>query len=121
MVLRASGLRYEKDKKQDKEPNTSVRLQLGEQKDETRVIRSAHDPVFNEYFEFFVKDLNRQRIDISVKGKDSFFSESVGSVQLPMINVAAGQFLQSWVKCRPMINVAAGQFLQSWVKCDLLP
>ena len=24
--------------------------------------------MFNEYFEFFVKDLNRQRIDISVKG-----------------------------------------------------
>ena len=67
MVLRAAGLRYEKERKKDVEPNAFVRLQLGEHRAETRVVRASHNPVFNEYFEFAVRDLNRQRIDVTIK------------------------------------------------------
>lgn len=50
----------------------SCALQLGDQKSETRVVRGTSAPVFNEYFEMYVRDPLKERLEMRVRPWDTF-------------------------------------------------
>ena len=83
------------------------------QNDETRVIRATKTPVFNEYFEFLVRDMRRDQVVFSLESRDGFFTEVVGALRVPMMAVARGQVLQRWMVFRSEAGHKASVLLPS--------
>ncbi len=42
----------------------------------------TREPVFNEYFEFFVRDVGRDSVAFSFESRDGFFTEILGTLKV---------------------------------------
>ena len=98
-VLRAECQEYDSKKKNyDKTPNPYLRIAVGSgsalQQCDTRVVRSTTTPVYNEYLEFFVRDLRKDMVTFSMESRDGFFKDVLGTLRVPVMAAARGDVLQ---------------------------
>lgn len=70
-----------------------VRLQLGNHRSKTKVVKKNLNPVWDEKFDFMVGELSEELI-ITVLNEDKYFNNDVlGKVKVPLLKVLDGENL----------------------------